>query len=408
MCLRLISLTILFGLSILLSGCNGAKELDERGNVIAVGLDTSEQEDMIRLTYQFAVPHQEGGKEDASKATVVITNTASSIAEGRNLISSEISQEPSVAHVKVIVIGEKLARKGLSNIVAPFLRYYEYRGSMFVLVTRGTAKDFLESNKPNLVTSLSKYYELMFETSEASYFLPTSLHQFYMRLKSNSAQPYMVLVAINPKSGEGEISTSKVPGGGMDGYSAGDIPRSGGNAAEFAGTALFSGDKMVGTLSTTETRILSMLLGTYSRGFLAVEDPLDPQSSVNINLRLGSKPKIKTTIVEGHPVIHVSILLEGNISSISSGINYEQDNLTLLENQINKVYQQEMLNFIRRTQELDADVVGFGDYLRPAFQTNQELDDYEWNKKYRQAEVFVDINTQIRRSGLMLRTFPVK
>ncbi|WP_378955327.1 Ger(x)C family spore germination protein [Pelosinus sp. sgz500959] len=410
MCRQLSLLIALVSISIVLLGCSGAKELDERANVIAVGLDTGEQEDMVRVSYQFAVPQTESGKEAAEKSSFVITNSASSIAEALNLISSEIALQPSVAHVKVIVIGEEQARKGLGNILSPFMRYYEYRGSIFVLVARGTAKDFLEKNKPILVNSLSKYYELMLAGGENSgYFLGTSLHQFYMRLKSHSAQPYMALVGINPKSGEGEKSISKVPGGKIDGYKAGDIPRHGGNPAEFAGTALFFGDKMVGTLSTTETRMLAMLIGKYSHGFLSVEDPLDPKSFINISLQLGSKPKIKTAIVEGHPVIHVSILLEGNISSIGSGINYEQENyLKLLEGQINKVYQQEMINLIRRTQELDADVAGFGDYLRPVFQTNKELEDYQWNQKYRQAEVFVDINTKVRRNGLMLRTLPVE
>lgn len=407
------SLILLIGLlsmSIFLSGCNGARELDERANVIAMGLDTSEQGGMISVSYQFAVPQMESGKETADKSSFVITNTAPSIAEAYNLISSEIALQPSVAHIKVIVIGEELARKGLGDIVAPFMRYYEYRGSMFVLVTRGTARDFLNKNKPILVTSLSKYYELILAGGEnTGYFLKTSLHQFYMRLKSNTAQPYMTLVAINSESGEGEISTQKVPGGKADGHKAGDIPRQGGNPAEIAGTALFSGDKMVGTLSTTETRMLAMLLGKYPSGFLSVEDPFDSTSFINVNLHLGAKPKIKTTIVEGRPVIRVSILLEGSISSIGSGINYEQESyLTQLEGQINKVYQQEMINLIRRTQELDADVVGFGDYLRPTFHSNAELADYQWNEKYRQAEVFVDINTQIRRNGLMLRTLPVE
>ena len=406
----LMLLTMLFCMSILLCGCNGARELDQRGNVIAIGLDVGEQEGMIRVSFQFAVPQIEGGKEAANKSTFIITNTASSIAEALNLLSSEISLQPSVAHVKVIVIGEKLARKGIGSVVAPFMRYYEYRGSMFVLVARGTAKDFLEENKPVLVTTLSKYYELMLAGGEnTGYFLSTSLHQFYIRLKSNSAQPYTALVAINPKSGEGQISTSKVPGAEINGYNAGDIPRKGGNAAEFAGTALFLGDKMVDTLSTTETRMLAILLGKYSNGFLSVEDPLDSTSIVNVNLRLGSKPKIKGTIVEGRPVIYINIFLEGNISNISSGINYEQRSyISLLEGQINNIYQQEMLNLIKRTQQLDTDVAGFGDYLRPNFQTNQEFEDYHWNEKYRQAEVFVDINTQIRRTGLMLRTVPVK
>ena len=393
-------------LGILLTGCSGARELDESANVIAIGLDAGEQEGMTRVTYQFAVPQTEGGKGDVGKSTVLITNTVVTIAEALNIVNSQTALMPSMSHTKVIILGEEVARKGLDSLLAPFLRYREYRGSMFVVVARGTAKELLEKNKPVFTTSVSKYYEEMMATGDYSgYFLRTSIHQYYTRTKSHSGQPYMALVAINPDSGEGEISNKKVPGGKTSGYKAGDIPREGGNYLEFAGTAIFSGDKMVGELSTTETRLLAMLLGEYNNGFLSVEDPLDSKFNVNINLRMGSKPKIRVALVEDRPVIHVSILLEGDVSNIGSGINYEQtEYLTLLEAQVSRVFQEEMLNLIKRTQGLDSDVAGFGYYLRSAFKTNQEYEQYGWNGKYRNAEVFVDIKTRIRRSGLMLRT----
>lgn len=143
----LMLLTVLFGMSMLLLGCNGAKELDERSNAIAIGLDTSEQEGMTRVSFQFAVPKMEGSKEDASKNAVIITNIVPSIGEGRNVINSEMALQSSVAHVKIIVIGEELARRGLEQVLGPFMRYREYRGSMFVVVTRGTAKKFLEKKQ---------------------------------------------------------------------------------------------------------------------------------------------------------------------------------------------------------------------------------------------------------------------
>jgi len=409
MCRSLMLLTVLVGMSILLLGCNGAKELDQRANVIAIGLDTCEQEGMIRISYQFAVPKMESSKEDASKDTIILTNTAASLAEGLNLLSSEVALQPILAHVKIIVIGEEVARRGLDQVLGSLMRYREYRGAMFIVVARGTAKNFLEKNKPVFVASMAKYYEeMLVNGQETGYFLGTTLHQYYARLKSKSGQPYIGLIAINPKSNEGEISTQKTPGERTPGYRAGDIPRSGGNAAEFAGTALFDSDKMVGTLSTTETRMLAILLGHYRNGFIVVEDPLDSKSIVNINLRLGSKPKISVVLVEDRPVIHVSILLEGEISSIPSGINYEQggSSLNTLETQVTKVYSQQMMNVIKRTQELNTDVAGFGYYLRPAFQSNKEFDGYNWNEKYSQAEVNLEIKTQIRRTGLMLRTVP--
>lgn len=337
---RLIVVIVLVSMAILVAGCNGARELDEVGNVIAMGLDAAE-EGMLLISYQFAIPKPEGGKEDVSKSTVIITVKASTIAEALNLLSSQIEYIPSLAHIKVIILGEELARRGVDKVLAPFLRYYEYRGSMFVMVGKGTAKEILEANKPTFTTSISKYYEETFATMEYSgYVLRTTLHQYYERRKSYSGQPYMAFVAINPTLDEGNSSKSQIPGAKTGGYKAGDIPRQGGNKLEFAGTAVFSNGKMVGVLNTTETRMLGMLLGEYPRGFLSVEDPLDSRYATNVNLRLGSKPKIKVKLVEGRPVIDIKVLLEGDITNIGSGINYENKGyIDLLEAQIAKVYQ---------------------------------------------------------------------
>ncbi|GMA99104.1 Ger(x)C family spore germination protein [Pelosinus sp. IPA-1] len=409
MYLRLIVGIILVGVSMVLSGCNGARESNEVAYIIAMGLDKAEEKGMVTVTYKIAKPSVEGSKEPGGDA-FLISNTAVTIAESLNLLNSIIAAKPSLSHTKVLVLGEELSRQGLTDIWGSLFRYREYRGSMFVLIARGTAKQFLEESKPTTNMSPAKYFEtVLISGEESGYFLRTSFHQFYHRLKSRSSQPYATLVAINPQSGKGQIAVPKVPGGKINGYIAGEIPREGGTSAEFAGTAIFSGDKMVGMLSTTETRMLSMLLGAYHRGFLSVEDPLDPKSYVNVYLRLGSSPKIKATLEDGHPLITVKILLEGEFTNITSGINYEEDSyLKLVESQINNVLQEEMVNFIKHTQELNSDVAGFGYYMHPLFSNMQDFLDYNWNEKYNQAEVHVEINTKIRRTGLMLRTVPME
>lgn len=406
---RIIFVVVFCSVTLLLAGCNGAQESEEQAYIIAIGLDKN-TENQFQITYQLSLPKPEGGKGDAGKNSAIITNTAVNLAESLNLLNSMIALSPKLSHVKVIVIGEGLARAGVTSIVAPFMRYREFRGSMFVLVARGSAKLFLENNQPIFNISPSKYFELMLGSSaDSGYYLRTSFHQFYQRLKSQSGQPYVTLVAVNPQSGQGEISSEKVAGEKNNGYQAGDIPRQGGNTVDFAGTAIFSGDKMVGILSTTETRILAMLLGEEYSGFLPVEDPLDAKYFVNMNLHLGAKPKIKVVLQDGQPVITIHILLEGEFSNIPSGIHYEEQSyLALLEAQVNKIYEQQMRNLITRTQILQADVVGFGYYLHPAFRTNQEYEDYQWNKKYSTAAVNITITTKIRRTGLMLKTLPTK
>lgn len=242
----------------------------------------------------------------------------------------------------------------------------------------------------------------------SGYLLPTSLHEFYIRLKSGSGQPYALLVGTNPKSGSGKERGMKISGDKTKEYLAGDIPREGGNDIEYLGTAVFSGDKLAGKLTNTETRLLAILLGKFPYSFMTVDDPLMPKFAVNVALRLGSKPKVNVEIVDGIPVITVNIMLEGEISSIASGINYEDPKyLSILEEQFSQIFIKRMYDFLRHTQEMNSDVAGFGYYAHSCFRTSSEFNEYQWNQKYSQAQINVDVTTKIRRTGLMIRTYPI-
>ena len=177
------------------------------------------------------------------------------------------------------------------------------------------------------------------------------------------------------------------------------------NPVEFAGTALFRGDKLVGILTTEETRTLSMLLGEHPSAFAVFEDPLEPANYVNIDLHLGRTPKIETKLNNGQPTITISLLLEGEITSIPSGIHYEETAYrTLLEEHVNQILRRRVENLIALTQELRCDPAGISMHFRPCFRTYQEMEEANILDLYNRAGVEVTVITKIRRTGLMWRS----
>lgn len=324
-------------------------------------------------------------------------------------MNSAIARAPNLSHVTTFVIGEDLARKGLANFLGPAMRFREFRGSIDIVVVNGKAKDFMAQNTPEEILS-SRWFEAMLSTGdETGYYLRTTLLEFYVRLKSGSGSPYATLMAINPLIGEGRPSGQAVPGDKVREYLPKDMPRAGGNPATVLGTAVFKEDKMVGMLPSEETRMLAMLQGNYPRGFVVVNDPLEPQYAINGDLRLGRKPKISVNILNEQAAINVNVLLECDITSIPSGINYESDEYKgLLEQQISDTVQQRMIQMLQHTQEWGADVVDFGYYVRSHYSTDQEFKDLHWDSIYPNAVLNVVVATQIRRNGLMRKTSPIR
>lgn len=394
---------------LLLAGCNGAKETDQIGYVLVMGLDKGEG-GKINITYQIANPTAIAGQSEASKQTFTsITFAVYSIGEARNLLNSAIALTPMVYHVKAIVFGEDLARQGLGDTLGPLMRFREYRGSSYMIVVTGTAQKFINQNKPIFNLSPAKYIELMMESnSDAGFYPASTLHEFYLRLKQNNASPYAVLAGVNKNESLNRPPNSPLPERKEQARTPGNISRKGGSPIEFVGTALFKGDKMVGILDSDETRALLILLGDFTDGFFSVEDPLSPQQQISLRVRVQERPQITTQIINNRAVITIRQKVDGTVTSNASGINYESEEYRrLLENRLTQVLTDDMRNLIKVSQDVNSDVIGLGLYMGRNFQTMQQLEDFHWLERYADADIKIEVEAKIRRSELMWKTDPI-
>ena len=64
----------------------------------------------------------------------------------------------------------------------------------------------------------------------------------------------------------------------------------------------------------------------------------------------------------------------------------------------------EIENFLAKTKSMNADVVGFGSYAKRNFLDQSGFDEYNWKEKYPHAQIDVDVDFQVRRTGLVIRS----
>ncbi len=404
----------------IISGCNGGRETDEVAYVIAIGIDKADN-GKLNITYQIAIPKalssgggdsSSGGGSGSSTAVETVTITSNNIAEARNILNTLVARTANLSHNKAFFIGEDLARQGVVDIFSPLTRYREYRGSMFIaIVHNGTAEKYLKNLNPKIELLPSKFIETMLLTNnETGYYVRSNLHEFYERMKSNSGSPCAALVAINLMNGENHPSGDKVPGESVPEYLAGDIPAYGRDtASQFAGTALFRQDKMVGTLTTEETRMLLILQGKSPSGLIViVTDPNLPDKTINAIMRLGEKPIVHISLVDGRPLIDVSVALEGEVTAIPSGISYEQQEYRKqLEAELSAMFQAQIEKMLEKTQLLGSDAVGFGYQARTIFPTYQVWEAQNWDELYSTAQFHIQVTTKLRRTGFMWKSSPI-
>jgi hypothetical protein len=101
--------------------------------------------------------------------------------------------------------------------------------------------------------------------------------------------------------------------------------------------------------------------------------------------------------------------LEGEITGLPTGIAYESEQyLILLEKQVSDILQRQIADMLARTQEWGADVADFGYFIRPKFMTLGELQNYDWDRRFPRATFTIKVVTELRRTGLMRKTEPIR
>ena len=417
---KLLAIFIMLGaMCPVMTSCFDAREVDDMGFVIALGLDKGKT-NALRMTLQIAKPmagdNGGGGGKDDELPYAQFSVEAPAIYTGLNMITTFASKQISLTHIKVVVFSSELAREGLGPYLRAMIRGREFRLNMPIVVARSTAEEYLKSVDPKLVLNAAKFYELVYQSYRYTGLIPkVEFHDFYLAAESNCRNP----VAILGNSGrfltaeDFDIDTSTFREHGraapFEGdFLAGDIPGVGGARAENIGLAVFDGDRMVGELDGTDTIIHLLCTGDFVHSYWTVPDPLSEGYYVLIDVKQSRKPRHHVEIVDGDPVIHITLNLEGDLLSVQSAVNYEVgENSLTLESSVESLVKEQVSRFLDKTiSEFKSDICGFGQHARKLFTTWAEWEAYQWKSKYKDATYTINVNFKIRRPGLILKSEP--
>jgi spore germination protein KC len=411
-------LTVIF-LILPLTSCKDAIEVDELVYVASIGIDQGVS-DYWRLSVKYPImrntgqdqPDQSGSssKGEGNEYNVVAMD-APSFYTGVDMIDSSIARHLNFQHIKFIVISEDIARSGsLGKYLAPIVRSHEIRRTANILICKGSAKEFLEKNKPPLGSSLTKNMEdWIIQMGYTGFYTNTTLKDFYNKIKSPYQHPTAILAAQN--EGENFIENGQKTKKAVimkSEYTAGQLPVAGGNDVELFGCALFNGDKMVETLNGYETRLMLMVEGESFSGSFTFPDPKAKDMVVTVEIKPEKKPYIKVDLSGDNPRIFVKLRLSGQIMGMQSELNYEGRELKpVLEKAIASEIKKDLDILFNKCKAIGEDVFGFGGVAARQFATAEQWEQYNWFKHFKDAEINTEVELNIKRSGTFIKTNPI-
>ncbi|TCM96215.1 spore germination protein KC [Paenibacillus sp. BK033] len=391
---RIVVLFIAFSLMLTVSGCWDQIELNRASLVTGVALEKGHHM-KYRVTFEIVnaleTDPNKGGK--GGTPTAIYTKEGNSIAEAVSRLNESQERYPILAHIRVIIIDEKLAREGINQFMDVLQRNRYIREDVLVLVGKGApASDFLKT-----VYARGQYATYKIQTQVETYRqvyggIPRShLYDIAQAILSEGRALMLGAVTI---TGDVEKSES------LDAIKT-IHPVA---IVKLSGAAVFRGDKLIGFLTNDQTRMVMLASDYVNNSLFSLPGPGGkPTSPGAIAVQFyHMHSRVKVGMNGDQPVFRLHVEGDGKITSIDRDIKlttikgYEK-----LEQLTSEYINGEMQETFRYVQnELGVDVFGFGQhYYRFHFRKYKSLAK-EWDDLFKKAKLEASSDFTLRRPDL--------
>ncbi|SDW02098.1 germination protein, Ger(x)C family [Marininema mesophilum] len=358
-----------------LGGCWDSQELEERLSVTAVAVDQDKgDKDQLVVNMEIPIPvNNTAAGSDGSGAVPaqILTGRGHTFSDAVSDVYYQSNQHLTFGDTRLIIIGEQLAKKGISKLLDAFGRDPEFRRREFMIVAKGDAQHFLKVKSPERVAAEYVIAFLKDKIGDRLILEHRGLNRFYTDKANPAKEP-----ALNYLSADG-------------------------HTVKWEGLAVFKGTKMLGTLNRIESRsVVQLHDGTLGEEMntLCIEKPgyiaIKP-SAVKRKIRIGNR--------KGRAVFRITIKVLGDIVEQSCiGDLHQPTVLDRLSHHVAKAYENQAMNSMKIMQKnFRSDICGLGNRIRafhPKWWNEMNWTDEDFSK----ADVSIKYEVILKRPGVRI------
>lgn len=384
-------------LSVFLTGCINARELDQLGISLVMGLDI--ENGKILLTAEIVDPSYTTESVSAVQGSSVkyVQGTGNTIFEALRDITLKFDRRIYRAHNKVLIFGEEIAKRGLVTHMDELFRNREQRESSYVLIAKG-AKAYEVMGVSNSLESIPADYIL--DMIENVKYNPKAINiniiDFLKHYYHTGHHPIAGVIEKIKRNDitEGQEST------GTPGYELTII-----------GSAVFREDKLIGYLDGNETKSLNFIMNNIKGSIITFPIHLPSQGAQsdlhNQNLSsvivIKSKTKNDVEIKGDRLVLKTKINLKTSLGELGGEIDISKDgNLAKIEEACSATVKENIKAAVKKVQnEYGIDIFGFGLIFHRKYPKQWEEIKDNWDEVFSDADFEIEVETHIIRTGLI-------
>ncbi|HEY8552616.1 MAG TPA: Ger(x)C family spore germination protein [Thermaerobacter sp.] len=374
--------------ALLLGGCWDGRDIEDRAIVLGVGIDRAPRGGIL-LSLEVTVPggtaarpglsgNQPGQRSRAGAETkVVLTGTGNTVHEALAQMRDGARFDIFLGHVRVVLVGEELARQGVLQHLEMLVQNPEIRRLIPLAVVEGRARDFLMAS--------------MAQDSTAAFYLSQMIDDLVRTGRAPNVDLSRFLSEVSEPGVDPVVS---VLGRGW-GTEAG---------IELTGLGVFRDDRLRTVLRPPEAWYLMWAMGSPRRTtlFVPVREAVAGGLILDI-FHVDSRLTVSGPAAARQAVLR--LLIEGRVAEHRAGGVNLGDSATMhrIQTRTQRDLQARVQAVVQRVRRLGADPLGIGRALRVNEPALWRLPDAELRRAAEGVPTRVEVVVRIRRTGLTIR-----
>lgn len=390
---RSLILVILLTIALISTGCWSKRELNEIALVIGLGVDKIGDEYVVST--QVVDPSEISSKGGSGRAPVVTYKAkAHSMMGAVRKLTATTPRKLYLAHLRMFVIGESVAKEGLAPALDVISRDHELRSEFYVILAKGNKAHEVLSIVTPLEKVPSSYMYTMLKHSE-KYWAPFStlkIDQLDNQLSSSSKEAVITAVEIKGNIEEGQQKKN-----------AENIVLE--NYLQYTSAGVFRGDKLMGFLSIPEAAGYKYLTDNITS--TVIEMPCN-KNHKDVTELINTRTIIRGKVSDHKPSIHVQVDAEANVAELQCQSDLlNLDVIRTLEKKTEQAIKFDIDKALQKTQkEYHTDIFGFGEKIHQSNPKEWEKLDKNWPRVFSTLPIKVDVKVEIRNFGKVNRSTP--
>ncbi|WP_102273908.1 Ger(x)C family spore germination protein [Cytobacillus massiliigabonensis] len=362
---------------LLLSGCWDRVEVNDIAIITATAIDQTE-DNLIKVTAQVFIPRALSGGggmgSGGGDLTLIRTGIGTNMADAVSKLQMALPRTIFWGQCKVFIFGQGLSEKGIQQQLDYLVRHPEPRGRAYMFVSTADTEKVLQ-----LMPPLERYSgEVLKELLDFNIGLQVTMKDLDVMLTNAAQSAVLPLIKIYPPS-EGKMENETIP--------------------YLSGSAIFSKDKMIGTIGEYETRGIMWIKNMLKDSTITFK-PKNEEGKISLN-PVRSNIHLVPKITNGQWKMTVKVRAEGDVVQNETNLNIMDPKIiNRLEKDFGENIKHRIEVALKSLQtELHTDVVDFATEFHKHYPKEWKKEKNHWHEKFPQVEVNIDVAAYIRRPG---------